>query len=121
MMIEYSINWFRQRNKDRELVNIQYTGSFGTSPELGVFDRPIFEYKVEAIAVNDNEEESLLRGECSVKEYRKSDVIHLSPIQSKESVGLNQQNLDEIDRWLNNQLLKYKKEYENGMDPYKTI
>ena len=71
--------------------------------------------------MNNNEEDSILRGECTVKEYQKSDVIHLSPIQSKESVGLNQQNLDEIDRWLNNQLLKYKKEYENGMDPYKNI
>ena len=121
MMIEYSINWFRQRNKDDDVVNIQFTGSFGTSPEFGIFYRPIFEYKVEVIPVNNNEEDSILRGECTVKEYQKSDVIHLSPIQSKESVGLNQQNLDEIDRWLNNQLLKYKKEYENGMDPYKNI
>ena len=100
MMIEYSINWFRQRNKDRELVNTQFTGSFGTSPEFGIFYRPIFEYKVEVIPVNNNEEDSILRGECSVKEYRKSDVIQLSPVQSKETVGLTQQNLDEINKWL---------------------
>ncbi len=110
-MIEYSIRWFRQRNKDRELVSIQFTGSYGTSPDFGVFDRPIFEYKVEAIAVNDNEEESILRGECSVKEYRKSDVIQLAPIQSKETVGLTQQNLDEINKWLDELFLQYKKEY----------
>lgn len=110
-MIEYSIRWFRQRNKDRELVNIQFTGSFGTSPEFGMFNRPIFEYKVEAIAVNDTEDESLLRGECSVKEYRKSEVIQLSPVQSKETVGLTQQNLDEINKWLDELFLQYKKEY----------
>lgn len=120
-MIEYAIRWFRQRNKDRELVNTQFTGSFGTSPELGVFDRPIFEYKVEAIAVNDNAEDSLLRGECSVKEYRKSDVIQLSPIQSKETVGLTQQNLDEINIWLDEQFLQYREEYANGMDTSKNL
>ena len=110
-MIEYSINWFRQRNKDDEVENIQFTGSIGTSPEFGVFYRPIFEYKVEVIPVNNNEDDSILRGECSVKEYRKSDVIQLALIQSKESVGLTQQNLDEIDEWLDEQLRQYKKEY----------
>lgn len=109
-MIEYSIRWFRQRNKDGELVNIQYTGTFGTSPEYGVFDRPIFEYKIEAIVVNDSEEESLLRGECSVKEYRKSDVNQLIPIQSNETVGLTQQNLDIINAWLDELFLQYKNE-----------
>lgn len=111
MMIEYSIYWFRQRNKDDDVVNIQFTGSFGTSPEFGMFNRPIFEYKVEVIPVNNNEEDSILRGECTVKEYRKSAVIHLSPVQSKETVGLTQQNLDEIDEWLDEQLRQYKKEY----------
>ena len=110
-MIEYSINWFRQRNKDDEVENIQFTGSIGTSPEFGVFYWPIFEYKVEVIPVNNNEEDSILRGECSVKEYRKSDVIQLAPIQSKESVGLTQQNLDEINAWLDELFLQYKKEY----------
>lgn len=110
-MIEYAIRWFRQRNKDGELVNILFTGSFGTSPEFGIFNRPIFEYKVEAIAVNDKEDESILRGECSVKEYRKSDVIQLSPVQSKETVGLTQQNLDVINAWLDELFLQYKKEY----------
>ena len=110
-MIEYSINWFRQRNKDDEVENIQFTGSFGTSPEFGIFNRPIFEYKVESIAVNNNEDESLLRGECSVKEYRKADVIQLISIQSIETVGLTQQNLDKINAWLDELFLQYKKEY----------
>ena len=110
-MIEYSINWFRQRNEYDEVVNIQFTGSIGTSPEFGIFYRPIFEYKVEVIPVNNNEEDSILRGVCSVKEYRKSDVIQLAPIQSKESVGLTQHNLDEINAWLDERFLQYKKEY----------
>lgn len=110
-MIEYSINWFRQRNKDDEVENIQFTGSIGTSPEFGLFYRPIFEYKVESIAVNNNEDESLLRGECSVIEYRKADVIQLIPIQSIETVGLTQQNLDKINAWLDELFLQYRKEY----------
>lgn len=110
-MIEYSINWFRQRNKDDEVENIQFTGSIGTSPEFGLFYRPIFEYKVEVIPVNNNEDDSILRGECSVKEYRKSDVIQLSPIQSTEYIGLTQQNLDEINTWIDEQFIQYKEEY----------
>lgn len=110
-MIEYSINWFCQRNKDDEVENIQFTGSFGTSPELGVFNRPIFEYKVESIAVNNNEDESLLKGECSVKEYSLSGVKQLSPVHTIESVGLTQQNLDKINALLDEHFLKYKKDF----------
>lgn len=111
-MIEYHIDWFIQRDKeDNKLLNAKYTGSFGTSPEYGIMYRPIFEYKVEVIVVNDNEEDSHLRGECSVNEYRISDIELLYPVQTKELVGLTENNLDEIKTWLDKQFLLCKRDY----------
>lgn len=111
-MIEYHIDWFIQRNvKTTELQNVLYTGSFGTSSEYGIMYRPIFEYKVEVIVVNDNEEDSHLRGECSVKEYHVSDIELLYPVQTKELVGLTEENLNEIKTWLDKQFLLCKRDY----------
>ena len=111
-MIEYHIDWFIQRDKeDNKLINAKYTGSFGMSPEYGIMYRPIFEYKVEVVVVNDNEEDSHLRGECSVKEYRVSDIELIYPVQTKELLGLTENNLDEIKTWLDKQFLLCKRDY----------
>ncbi|MCR5652949.1 MAG: hypothetical protein K6F88_04020 [Ruminococcus sp.] len=111
-MIEYHIDWFIQWDKDKKLQNAKYTGSFGTSPEYGISYRPIFEYKVEVIVVNNNEEDSHLRGECSVKEYRVSDTVQLYPVQDIELVGLTEENLMEIKAWLDEHFLQCRREFD---------
>ena len=109
-MINYPLRWFCQR-KDGRLVTNTFTGSYGTSPTLGVFYRAIFEYKVEVFVVNNLENDSYFRAECSVKEYRKSGTKQLSPIQEKVLVGISEQNLDAINKWLDQQFLQYKNDF----------
>ena len=114
-----ALNWFSKRDEEGKLVNVSYSGSFGTSPTSGIFSSgdltlPIFEYKVEALAVNDLEAESIFRAESSVRVYRKTGVEYLSPVKEIRLIGLNEQNLSVIKLWLDKQFNTYKKEYYRG-------
>ena len=100
------VNWFCQR-KDGRLVTNTYSGSYGTHPTRGFFDRPIFEYKVEVLVVNDSEMDSCFRAECAVKIYRKSGIRIVSPIQERVLIGVSKENLKIIHGWLNGQYEDY--------------
>ena len=115
-MIDHSIDWFIQRDKeDNKLQNVEYSGSFGTSPVFGIFSSgdiylPIFEYKVEALIVNDREAESTLRAESSVKIHRISGVEQISPVREIKLIGITEENLNVIKNWLDNQFIKYQQD-----------
>lgn len=113
MINNLPLRWFCQR-KDGHLLTNTYTGSFGTSANFGILNRPIFEYKVEVVLVNDIEEDSYFKAECSVKEYSKSGTKQLSPIQRKELIGVSEDTLKQIDDWLDEQFLQLKIAYGIG-------
>ena len=104
-----SLNWFCQR-KDGRLVTNTYSGSFGTSPTLGIFNRPVFEYTVK-VCVKDLEEDSFFRAVCAVNEYCKSGEKQLSPPCEKTLICVTEQNLITISRWLEDHYLEYKTKY----------
>ena len=110
-----SLNWFCQRKNGR-LVSNTYTGSCGTSPEKGILTTddiysPIFEYTVTVVLVNDCEQDSLFKAECSVKIYRQSGPEQISPTSAIQVVSVTEQNLSVIKQWLKDEVISYNMNY----------
>ena len=115
MIILPSLNWFCQRQNGRLVLNT-YTGSCGTSPEKGIFTTddiysPIFEYKVGVVLMNDREQDSFFKAECSVKIYRRSGPEQIFPARTIQVMGVSAQSLNVINKWLNNEAALYNVYY----------
>lgn len=115
MIILPSLDWFCQRQNGR-LISNTFTGSYGTSPYEGIFTTddiysPIFEYKVDVVLVNDREQDSIFKAECSVKIYRRSGPEQISPARAIQVMGVSEQSLNVINEWLKNEAALYNVYY----------